>query len=161
MKNKKECGEKMKRAREAAGLTQEELAALTGCSGPEISNYESGKISPRPDRLRKIAESLFVLEEYLTGEVPFPTLEDMKSVKNRFSASQMAAIKSFMTASGYKVVDYSDIESRYDVIPFECSDGVVRSVSFFTLANAAAAFAAIIESNMLPVSLFQNVESDE
>ena len=157
MKNKIECGKRMKQAREAAGIKQEELAALVGCSGPEISNYENGKLMPRPDRLHAIAENLFVLEEYLTGEVPFPTFEDMRTGKNRFSPEQMKAIKDFLTVSGYKVVNYSDIEYRYDVIPLECSDGVIRAVSFFTLANAAAAFTAIIESNMLPVSLFEDI----
>ncbi|MBC7106324.1 MAG: helix-turn-helix transcriptional regulator [Firmicutes bacterium] len=39
----KEIGRKIQRAREEAGLSQEELAARLGCSQSTLSNYELGK----------------------------------------------------------------------------------------------------------------------
>jgi transcriptional regulator with XRE-family HTH domain len=44
------------RARAEAGLSQEELARLVGCSVFSIAGYERGKRHPRGPRLRKIAE---------------------------------------------------------------------------------------------------------
>ncbi len=40
-------GALLKRARESAGLTQRDLAALAGTSQPAVARYESGRVSPR------------------------------------------------------------------------------------------------------------------
>ncbi|MGE5444570.1 MAG: helix-turn-helix transcriptional regulator [Ignavibacteriales bacterium] len=53
-------GEKIKKAREARGLTQEQLAKLLDKKQPYIARLESGKYNPRLDILRKIAKVLGV-----------------------------------------------------------------------------------------------------
>lgn len=39
-----------------AGIKQYELAALVGCTPERLSEYESGRRRPRPERLKRIIE---------------------------------------------------------------------------------------------------------
>lgn len=51
----------LRAAREAAGLTQHELAREIGVAGGErVSRWELGTSAPRPETLRRIADSLAV-----------------------------------------------------------------------------------------------------
>jgi transcriptional regulator with XRE-family HTH domain len=62
--------ELLRRAREARGLTQGELAARAGTSQEQVSRWESGKRSPTVDQLARL---LAVLGYELTlQEVPAP-----------------------------------------------------------------------------------------
>lgn len=49
-------GEKIKERREAAGLSQAELAAMLGVHGSTISLWENGVTSPKMGNLVKLAE---------------------------------------------------------------------------------------------------------
>lgn len=49
-------GEKLKTARQAAGLSQVVLAERVGCRQVDISRYESGKHEPGALTLKKMAE---------------------------------------------------------------------------------------------------------
>ena len=53
-------GENIKIAREAAGLTQEQLGAMVGVTGVAIMRYEKGQREPRSGTLLKIAKALNV-----------------------------------------------------------------------------------------------------
>jgi predicted nucleotidyltransferase/DNA-binding transcriptional regulator YiaG len=44
-------------ARRAAGLTQAELASRSHTSQPAVNRYESGRVKPRPETLRRLIES--------------------------------------------------------------------------------------------------------
>ena len=44
-------------ARRVAGLTQAELARRSRTSQPAVNRYESGRVRPRPDTLRRLLES--------------------------------------------------------------------------------------------------------
>ena len=48
-------GERIRYYRKSADMTQRELAAASGIHYVSICNYESGKMTPRDDQLRKIA----------------------------------------------------------------------------------------------------------
>ncbi|MGW4894305.1 helix-turn-helix domain-containing protein [Kitasatospora sp. NPDC004240] len=48
----------LRSCREAAGLTQEELAVRSGLSARAIGNLERGRAQPRTDSLRRIVEAL-------------------------------------------------------------------------------------------------------
>ena len=67
-------GERIKQARKAKGLTQEELAEKLGCTKQSIAQYEKGRRSPKIDGLIKIAESLNIPTSDLLGE-PRPTTQ--------------------------------------------------------------------------------------
>lgn len=61
-------GEKIKTAREAAGITQEELGRLCGTTKQTIYKYEMGIITNIPfDRLEKIADVVGVPAAQLLG----------------------------------------------------------------------------------------------
>lgn len=61
-------GEKIKTAREAAGITQEELGRLCGTTKQTIYKYETGIITNIPfDRLEKIADVVGVPATQLLG----------------------------------------------------------------------------------------------
>lgn len=51
-------GEKIKKARKAAGLTQKQLADSLGVSESFVSQYESGKREPKYQTLVKLAAAL-------------------------------------------------------------------------------------------------------
>lgn len=53
-----EWGERVRREREAAGLTQAELAAAIGTSQPAIARLEAGGVNPSLDTLARVAEAL-------------------------------------------------------------------------------------------------------
>jgi len=54
----REIGRKIQKAREEAGLSQEELAARLGCTQAALSNYELGKRRLYLSQLERISEVL-------------------------------------------------------------------------------------------------------
>lgn len=54
----KKLGRRIQRAREDAGLSQEQLARMLGCSQPTLSNYEKGKSRVYLAQLQRFAELL-------------------------------------------------------------------------------------------------------
>ncbi len=61
-------GERLKKAREAAGLSQASLGKKAGVTQDTIWGIESGKRKPHPGTLRKVAVALGVAPEWLAGE---------------------------------------------------------------------------------------------
>ena len=61
-------GEKVKTAREALQLGQEQLGNLCGVSRRTIVSYETGGKYPREGTLRKLAEALGVTKRYLLND---------------------------------------------------------------------------------------------
>ena len=51
-------GENIRRARKAAGMTQEELAAKAGMYKGSIAQYEQGLRNPKKEYIQKIASAL-------------------------------------------------------------------------------------------------------
>lgn len=58
MDDRKRMGDKIKKLREEAGLSQQELAEKTGLKQQNIARIESGKYSTGQDILSKIAQAL-------------------------------------------------------------------------------------------------------
>ena len=53
-----DVGKRIREARAAQGLSLEQLARLTGISGPALSLIETGKRDPRLTTLKRIADAL-------------------------------------------------------------------------------------------------------
>ena len=58
VENKKELGRRIALARTRAGLSQAGLAILIGCNQSHIGAYETGKRTPKDDKLHLMAERL-------------------------------------------------------------------------------------------------------
>jgi transcriptional regulator with XRE-family HTH domain len=71
-------GEQLKRRRDDAMLTQEELGKRAGLSGFTISRIESNQVEPRVSTMRKIARALGIEPEELTArpKEPWRSLEE-------------------------------------------------------------------------------------
>lgn len=64
----KTFGERLKLARETAGLSQERLAELLGVDQVQVSKWERGSTQPRMERLQPIGAAVGFLDWLLTGE---------------------------------------------------------------------------------------------
>lgn len=71
----KKLGKRIQHAREEAGLSQEQLAAMLGCSQPTLSNYEKGKSRIYLTQLQKVSEILNRPAQYFL-EAMEPTEEE-------------------------------------------------------------------------------------
>lgn len=60
-------GARVKAARDAAGLSQEELARRVGIEQPSLSQIETGSVMPGQETLHSIADELGVSLDYLRG----------------------------------------------------------------------------------------------
>ena len=70
--------DKIKRAREVAGLTQHELAEAVGVSQRTIASYESSGAKARRGTTEKLAKALKVSVKYLSDENCTDPLEDIE-----------------------------------------------------------------------------------
>ncbi|MCC6863374.1 MAG: helix-turn-helix transcriptional regulator [Rhodobacteraceae bacterium] len=75
-----EAGKRIRETRAAQGLSLEQLARLTGISGPALSLIETGKRDPRLTTLKQIAAALrvplatFIVDSLNTAEPSGPAL---------------------------------------------------------------------------------------
>ena len=60
-----DLGQVIKKARQAKGMTQAQLAEIADCATIQIIRYESGKMRPMEWRLFVIADALGIKEEDL------------------------------------------------------------------------------------------------
>ncbi len=109
-------GERLKAAREAAGLTQEELGQRVGVTGVTIMRYEKNQRQPRLEQLRRIALALNMTVSELVepgywGKV---TPEEIDEAWGGGQARANAAMKQMTEEGRDKVADYAeDILPRY------------------------------------------------
>jgi transcriptional regulator with XRE-family HTH domain len=60
---------RLKKIREARGLSQADLAKKTGLQPAAVSHFETGNRSPSFDNLRKLSDALGVSVDYLLGRI--------------------------------------------------------------------------------------------
>ena len=70
--------DKIKRAREVAKLTQQELADAVGVSKRTIASYESGGAIARRSTMEKLAHALKVSVKFLSDDTCVDPLEDIE-----------------------------------------------------------------------------------
>jgi transcriptional regulator with XRE-family HTH domain len=61
------CADRLRQARERAGVSQRELARRLNVSQQSIAQHERGQRLPRPERLRALAVALQVSCDFLVG----------------------------------------------------------------------------------------------
>lgn len=67
-------GDRLRTLREAANLTQEELAIEIDSSEPQILRYEKNQNEPRADVLVRLAQFFSVSADYLLGLTDNPSI---------------------------------------------------------------------------------------
>ena len=74
--------ERLKQALERLGISQNELSKRTGISKGSISQYVSGYVKPKTDRIYLIAKAMGIKEEWLLGyDVEMTVTEQEKRLK--------------------------------------------------------------------------------
>ena len=91
-------GERIRYYRKNADMTQRELAATTGIHYVSICNYESGKMIPREDQIRKIADALGI--SYSSLNNPDSDTRRLQSLGNLFELLMSLHRSGVMTLSG-------------------------------------------------------------
>jgi transcriptional regulator with XRE-family HTH domain len=61
-------GTRIRQAREAAGLIQDQLAEAVGVGSTAVTRWETGKRTPPAYRLSRVARTLNVSVDYLLGQ---------------------------------------------------------------------------------------------
>lgn len=104
--------------RHRAGLSQRQLAELTGIAQPNISAYESGRLTPSPATLARITEATRVRPSVLLARMR----NDVVATAARFHASNVRIFGSVAagtdgpTSDLDLLVHFSDEASLYDQI---------------------------------------------
>jgi len=115
----KELGIKIRELREKLGLTQRELAEKLGVDNSTISAYESGRITPSVDKLRKLAEILGVdVSYFLEGEatpVPLPPIRKAIPLYNTNMTTGNGAFPDSVQPIRYISTDLTDADCAFIV----------------------------------------------
>lgn len=89
-------GEKIKKARRTANLTQKELGEACGLAEITIRNYEAGKYKPKYETLVKLSEVLKVKIDWLLGITPLIySPADKKLARQSFLIDDLIAFLGF------------------------------------------------------------------
>lgn len=81
-------GEKIRDARKASKLSQEEMAELVGVARGAVSSWENGKKTPGGKNLEKIASALGVSTDYLMGRGT-DTKKEASSAESNISGQRL------------------------------------------------------------------------
>jgi len=76
-----DLGKRLRRARVAAGLTQQTLANRSGVSRPSIANIESGRQGTDVSVLLRLADTCGVSVGYLADHEPGPTVDTLEAIE--------------------------------------------------------------------------------
>lgn len=102
-------GDRIREARKAKHMTQEELGELIGVSGVTIMRYEKYQREPRMEQLQKIGEALGVNWTYLLGStIGGSTLEEAAAIHQE-------AEESFAASAGLELILESIYGKRREV----------------------------------------------
>ena len=108
----------LRQLRRRAGLSQRELAELTGIAQPNISAYESGRLTPSPATLARIEEATRVRPSILLAQYR----NDIVDVAAQHHASAVRVFGSAATGTDTTASDldllvrFSDDATLYDQI---------------------------------------------
>lgn len=106
-----EFGEKVKKARQAKGLTQKELAKLTGIAERTIQNYELGERRPKKQETYGILASVLGIPEgTLLDDTEEFILEAQERYGGRGRKQAEEIIKNFRVAAAGGELDDDDLE---------------------------------------------------
>lgn len=94
-------GERIRKARNEAHLTQEELAEKIDVGLIQINRYENGKNQPTADVLMRIASTLNVSSDYLLGLTDDP---DPAVLSSGLTAKERAIVMELRRGNAMKAI---------------------------------------------------------
>lgn len=97
-------GEKIREKRLEKGLTQKALGEIVGIAEPTIRRYETGKLNPKIETIRKIADGLKITPFDLIGPEWFDFQLDpqkLSDLQNEITTYQ--ALEQYLKSLGYIV----------------------------------------------------------
>lgn len=83
--------------RKALGLSQDELAEMTGITQTHISRYEMGQAEPTAGNLLALADALQVSADWLLGRLDYPP--DMPTQYGELSEIEQEALRTLRSKS--------------------------------------------------------------
>lgn len=165
----KKCGNRLKECLEEAGITQKELASLTGYTQQYISNIATGKKPMTIASSVLFAKHLNVSKEYLRCESDFRECEQELDFAGYLSNVKIVTLMRLLNLFGYKIkfelsheslkepVDISDL-SALDDSKLNHNDGIIayyRDIPI-TFQNVKVK----INSDSVDLSLFMHFIQD-
>ncbi|MEA4928413.1 MAG: helix-turn-helix transcriptional regulator [Candidatus Limiplasma sp.] len=103
-------GDRLKDARKANGLTQEQLSELAGVARENIGRYETGKSQPTVDVLIRLADALNVSTDYLferSGD-----LHIKKSMREILDTDPITAGINTLAANGAEKTAFTEAQKQ-------------------------------------------------
>lgn len=98
-------GEKIREIRKARGLTQKELGEKAGIAEPTIRRYELGKLNPKIETVKKIADALGVDMNALYGETKTDSRDfDFVLISDYLRGAERLAKNPFIDSSSKQTV---------------------------------------------------------
>lgn len=85
-------GERLKKARERKGLSQQQVMDLTGLSNKSLSRYETNSSAPDPDTIQELIQLYNVSADYILGLSPIMGYATRKSDESGSSLSAPAIL---------------------------------------------------------------------
>jgi len=95
----KEVGAMLRELRKRKGLTQEQLAEITGVTFQLIQQYENGKTRMNTDRLQAIAVAISVPVGAFFGEMEGSLTDEEQKLINGYRALSSLEVRKFVLKS--------------------------------------------------------------
>lgn len=131
-------GQRIRRARKAAGLSLRELAGRTGLSHTAIAKFESDELTPTSDRLLSLAQALGVRVEYFFR----PRSLDLETVQYRkhskLRVKTLDRIRGEVLDRAERLVEVLDFFPQRPVACFDLPDSLPREIDDLSKIESAA-----------------------
>lgn len=122
-------GEKLKEARKAAGLSQEQFAEKMCVSRSAIAKWESDKGMPDVNNLKAMSQLLGVSVDYLLADEEKLSLNELKEPISLDSFEKVGKCRSKKDAACY--ARYQSADAIYPLIRYKKMTALTRVVDFF------------------------------
>ena len=121
-------GEKLREARKAAGLSQEEFAQKAGVSRSAVAKWESGRGLPDIENLKVISSLLDISIDYLLADVTRLTFNETRKPIDLDSFTKTGKCRGRKDAACY--TEYRDADAIYPLIRRKKQTMLERTVDF-------------------------------
>lgn len=122
---KAEVKDRLKEALELKGISAAELARRTGISKASLSQYITGRVKPKQDRIYMISKALNLNEAWLLGfNVPMNSTGNTVSQKQS-EHSNVAPAPNFLTSNVVSIPVYGSVPAGIPVEAIQDIDGYV------------------------------------